>query len=287
MGVLEMLISVKKLGICSALLVGLLSVCFEVRTQEPAAPSKSDFEELQKLAKQLPKMSKEERGDLIGKVTSYLKERKTDLDKKDGALTEKICDDLHKVEAAQANMLYADWGNLLSKSSAKEVAQLGKRMVGFNRQLNLVGKELEIKARTLDDKEFDWKGFRKDFQGKVILVDFWATWCGPCLAAMPHLVKLHESYKDRGFDIVGLSIDDKIGTVETFFEQRLEKVAKVKKLPWTNIVDPSLEIAFHYGVKYIPFTLLVDREGKVLAVNPSNAELDRLLEKHLGAKAEK
>ena len=100
-----------------------------------------------------------------------------------------------------------------------------------------------------------------DFRGKIVLVDFWATWCKPCRETMPRLQKLHSAYAARGFEVLGVSIDEddnrikKIGTMA-------EKLA----IAYPIFVDAKQTPAWHqFKVKAIPAMFLLDREGQIVA----------------------
>jgi len=96
-------------------------------------------------------------------------------------------------------------------------------------------------------------------KGKVVLVDFWASWCGPCKATLPAVVKLYNKFKDQGFDVLGVSLDtDKSAWLRT---------AKEYKLPYTLVNDAGSNAATDYGVYAIPTSFLVDKTGKIIAID--------------------
>jgi peroxiredoxin len=95
-----------------------------------------------------------------------------------------------------------------------------------------------------------------DFAGKVVVVDFWATWCPPCVAEIPGYVQLQEKYRDAGLVIVGISLDE--GGTEL-----VKKFAASKKINYPLAMgDPTVVEAFG-GVEAIPTTFIIDREGKI------------------------
>lgn len=118
------------------------------------------------------------------------------------------------------------------------------------------------------------------FKGKVVLLDFWATWCGPCVGEAPNVVKAYNAFKPRGFDIVGISLDQDRKALDAF--------VKSHNMPWRQVFDGrgwGSEIGKIYGVKAIPFTLLIGRDGKIAAINPRGPALEIAIRSALAKKA--
>lgn len=120
-----------------------------------------------------------------------------------------------------------------------------------------VGEEAaNITGKTPEGKTMDLKSLR----GKYVLIDFWASWCGPCRRENPNVVRLYKKYKDKGFDILGVSLDNNK-------QKWIEAIAK-DGLAWHHISDLkgwSSELSKPYGVRGIPYTVLLDKEGKIIA----------------------
>ena len=116
-----------------------------------------------------------------------------------------------------------------------------------------------------------------DLRGKVVLVDFWASWCGPCRRENPHVKKIYEKYKDKGFDVLGVSLDK----TEKAWVTAIEKDG----LPWKHVSDLKgwkNEVAQLYSVKSIPHTILLDQEGKIVASKLRGPQLEQELAKIFG-----
>ncbi|WP_299397189.1 TlpA disulfide reductase family protein [uncultured Gelidibacter sp.] len=107
------------------------------------------------------------------------------------------------------------------------------------------------------------------FLGKIILVDFWASWCGPCRIKHPDLIKLKKKFEDTNFDIVSVSIDDN----KKSWIQAIEK----DNLNWTNLIDIDKKVNDELGIPAIPFNYLIDENGIVLGVNLSIIEIERIV----------
>jgi peroxiredoxin len=115
------------------------------------------------------------------------------------------------------------------------------------------------------------------FRGKIVLIDFWAGWCGPCRRENPNLVRLYKQYKDKGFEIFGVSLDR---TRDSWIN-----AIQADSITWPQVSDLKYwqsEAAQVYGVGSIPHTVLIDREGRILDIKLRGQELELRLAKLLG-----
>lgn len=110
-------------------------------------------------------------------------------------------------------------------------------------------------------------------KGKVVLVDFWASWCIPCRKKVPSLKKIYSKYKTKGFEIYGISLDN--------YAEEWTTAVKEDRTSWLQVLDANGETATAWNVNYIPSTFLLDKTGKIIAINASEEELQKHLQELL------
>ncbi|MEP0844589.1 MAG: redoxin domain-containing protein [Phycisphaerae bacterium] len=111
----------------------------------------------------------------------------------------------------------------------------------------------------------------EDFKGKVVFIDFWATWCGPCVAAIPGVQKLHEKFKDhRDVVVLGVNCDDPED------EQTVRDFLKEKKITFAQILDSDGKARLAYSVPGIPCTVVIDRKGLIASIEVGGHDLEEM-----------
>ncbi|MDR1492600.1 MAG: TlpA family protein disulfide reductase [Planctomycetaceae bacterium] len=139
---------------------------------------------------------------------------------------------------------------------------------------NLPNKQIaELEGETLTGEKLDWK----KYAGKIVLLEFWATWCGSCIKEIPNLKKMYEKYHSQGFEIIGISVDEDL--------KALEKGLEKYQFTWTVIADRKLADAGkvwlydRFGIHGVPRGILIDRSGKVVTIETRGDQLEKELEK--------
>ncbi|HTY88113.1 MAG TPA: TlpA disulfide reductase family protein [Candidatus Acidoferrum sp.] len=117
------------------------------------------------------------------------------------------------------------------------------------------------------------------YRGKVVLIDFWATWCGPCRGEIPNVVATYQKYHSQGFEIIGISLDED--------RDKLLSYTKQMNMTWPQFFDGqgwSNKLAVKYGVESIPATFLLNGDGKIIGTDLRGEELTQAVAKALAKK---
>jgi thiol-disulfide isomerase/thioredoxin len=175
----------------------------------------------------------------------------------------------------------AEWRSLTRNPIIRSSEMIAKRLEVIERE---TGRPMEMRFKAVDGREVDLAKLR----GKVVLIDFWATWCGPCIAELPNVKHVYQTYRDRGFEVIGIALENADLRAGDTPEQEAAKHAAAKAkllafvekegLPWPQHYDGRYwnnEISRgRFNINAIPATFLLDRDGVVAFVNIRGPQLE-------------
>ncbi len=211
------------------------------------------------------------RDSILERLTKYFDDRKevTLSDVQSGLIIAFYLE--QQPRKAPARDFYAMLDKRLEDDQREEMQAIRYTLKANMRRLELLGNKFEIEATAIDGKKIK----TDDFAGKYVIVDFFATWCAPCIAEVPRLQNHYSKYREKGLEVIAINLDDE--------REALDKFLKDHPLPWPVIHDkaddPMDKLQMKFGILALPTVMLLNKEGTVVSLEARGPELDRLMER--------
>ncbi len=169
---------------------------------------------------------------------------------------------------------YVQLGGRLGDSQDLRVAGYGRKITRYGQQLALKLKPVAIKGTLLSGDQLDWSKYK----GQVVVIDFWATWCGPCVREIPEMKKTYAKYHEKGLEILGVSVDED--------GQALKEFVRENELPWPILFSDNRnqKLQDQFGIRGYPTYVVVGRNGKMVSKGARGPALVQLIEQELAKK---